>query len=101
MGDRPDTTGGRILRALGWGAIAAVAWVVGMFVVTGAWGYVFGWKADEFWGGTRPPGWNAAADRAMITTIFAWIPLSPLAFVVGAMVSCRRRPGGKPPGIEE
>ena len=70
-------------------------------IVSGVWGYFNGWKADAFWGGTRPPGWNAAVDRAMITTFFAWIPLSPVAVVVAAVASCWRRPGGKPPPVEE
>ncbi len=89
-----------VLRALIWGVAAAVSWVVGAFVVSGAWGYFHGWKADAFWGGTRPPGWNAAEELATFTTVFLAVPLSPVAFVVAAVASWRRHPGAKPPPVE-
>lgn len=92
--------GGAILRSLIWGVIAAALWLAGAFILTGAWGYFRGWKADEFLGGARPPGWRAAEDMAVLMTILVWAPLSPVAFIAGAVLEWRKT-GGKPPVIDE
>lgn len=96
MIDPPNLQRRPVLRAMTWGAIAAGTWLVGAFVVSGALGYFYGWNGGSYLGNS-PPGWKAAEDRALLMTIFGWLPLSPVAFLAGCVASRRRRAGGKPP----
>ncbi|MFO0906833.1 MAG: hypothetical protein U0835_00440 [Isosphaeraceae bacterium] len=90
-----------ILRALKWGSLATLAFVGGLAILAAIHGLLFGWHPSATIYGQAAPGFEAAITKAFFVTIFAAVPLSPIAFVAGVIASFFRRSSGKPPGFDE
>jgi hypothetical protein len=86
---------------LKWGAIAAAAFVAALALFAAIKGFLFGWHPGATIWGQAPPGWEAAATGAFFMTVFAALPLSPVAFVAGCIASRWWGSGKKPPPIVE
>lgn len=90
-----------IWRASKWGAFAAITSVVILATFAAIKGLLFGWHPSATIYGQADPGFEAAVTSACFMTVFAAIPLSPVAFIGGCIASHFWRADRKMPPIGE